>query len=83
MAMINISVPDDMKLWVEAKVERERYDDVSDVVRNLIERERLKDQKIAALQVLIDEGRASGISPRSVEEIFADARRRAGVSDDA
>ncbi len=76
---MNISLPDPMKQWVEAQAETGRYSNASDYVRDLIRRDQERQDKIAAMQKLVDEARASGISKRSVEEIFDEviASRRA------
>lgn len=80
MATMNVSLPDEMKRWVEEQTQGGRYGNSSDVVRDLIRREQVKAEKIANMQRLIDEGRASGISDRTFDEILAEARRRAGVT---
>lgn len=79
MATMNISLPDAMKEWVEAQVETGRYANSSDVVRDLIRREQIRGEKIAAMQVMVDEARASGLSTLTPDERRAEARRRAGV----
>jgi len=77
MATMNISLPEPMKAWAEAQAETGRYSNTSDYVRDLIRRDQERTEKIAALQAKIDEGRASGISPRSFEEIRQAAREEA------
>jgi antitoxin ParD1/3/4 len=79
MATMNISLPDAMKAWVEAQAESGRYANSSDVVRDLIRREQVRAEKIAAMQTMVDEARASGISTLTPDELLAEARRRAGV----
>lgn len=74
MATMNISLPDAMKEWVETQAASGRYSNASDVVRDLIRREQERAEKIAAMQVLVEEGRASGISTLTMEEIRASAR---------
>ncbi len=74
MATMNISLPDDMKAWVEAQTATGRYGNSSDVVRDIIRRAQERAQKIANMQRLVDEARASGISERSFEEVIAAAR---------
>ena len=73
MATMNISLPDQMKDWVESQTETGRYGNVSDFVRDLIRREQIRADKIAHMQRLVDEARASGIS----DETMADIRERA------
>jgi len=76
MATMNISLPDQMKAWVEEQTKDGRYANSSDVVRDLIRREQIKAEKIANMQRLIDEGRASGISNRTMADIRAEALSR-------
>jgi len=77
MAQMNVSVPDLMKDWCEDQVRQGRYATASDYVRDLIRRDQDKQTGVKALQAAIDEGLASGISPRSLDEILAEARARA------
>jgi antitoxin ParD1/3/4 len=77
MATMNVSLPDQMKAWVETQAESGRYGNTSDYVRDLIRRDQERQDKIAAFQSLVDEGRASGIGTRSLAEIRETARRRA------
>lgn len=83
MATMNISLPDQMKQWVEEQTRDGRYANSSDVVRDLIRREQIKAEKIAHMQRLVDEARAGGISTRSLEEIKADAMARIAARDAA
>ena len=74
MATMNISLPDPMKAWVEEQTRSGRYGNSSDVVRDLIRREQVRAEKIAHMQRLVDEGRASGLSTRTPREIIEAAR---------
>ena len=76
---MNVSVPEGLKAWAESRVAEGRYSSTSDYVRDLMRRDQERAEKIAALQAAIDEGRASGISDRSISDIIADSRRRAGL----
>lgn len=80
---MNISLPDQMKQWVEAQTKDGRYANSSDVVRDLIRREQIKTEKIAHMQRLVDEARAGGISTRSLDDIKADAMARIAARDAA
>ncbi|MGV3578081.1 type II toxin-antitoxin system ParD family antitoxin [Brevundimonas sp.] len=84
MATMNISLPDPMKAWVEDQAKDGRYSNSSDYVRDLIRRDQIKAEKIANMQRLIDEGRASGISDRTPRQIFEEAKaefeRRKGAA---
>ncbi len=76
MAQMNISIPDKLKGWVDARVAEGRYSSTSDHVRDLVRRDQEQEEKLRRLQAAIDEGRASGISKRSIEDIIADGRKR-------
>ena len=80
MATMNISLPEEMKAWVEAQTATGRYGNSSDVVRDLIRREQVRADKIANMQRLVDEGLASGIDHRPVEQIKRDIRAGVGLS---
>lgn len=77
MATMNISLPDQMKEWVEREVATGHYANASDFVRDVIRERQEKAAAIARLQAEIDRGRASGVSEKSVDEIFAEAREKA------
>ena len=76
MATMNVSLPDAMKDWVEGQAQTGRYSNASDYVRDLIRRDQERADKIAAMQRLVDESLASGLSSRSVEDIFGEAIAR-------
>lgn len=80
MATMNISLPDQMKIWVEEQAQSGRYGNASDYVRDLIRRDQERLADIARFQTLIDEGIKSGRSDRDLAGILTEARRRAGVS---
>jgi antitoxin ParD1/3/4 len=77
MATMNVSLPDPMKAWVEEQTTGGRYGNASDYIRDLIRRDQDRLRAIAELQGLVDEGIASGESPRGPDDIVAEARRRA------
>lgn len=60
MATMNISLPDQMRDWVEAQTDSGLYSNNSDYVRDLIRKDQLRNQKIQQLQQAIDEGLNSG-----------------------
>lgn len=77
MATMNISLPDQMKAWVESRSEDGRYSNASDYVRDLIRREQQRARAIAELDEMIQEGINSGISPRTPAQLREYARQRA------
>ena len=79
MATMNISLPDQMKAWVEAQSANGRYSNSSDYVRDLIRKEQMKAEKIAHWQRLVDEARAGGISDMTMDDIRAKALEHIGA----
>ncbi|MGP9822162.1 type II toxin-antitoxin system ParD family antitoxin [Salinarimonas sp. NSM] len=73
MATMNVSLPDEMKAWVEAQAETGRYANSSDYVRDLIRRDQERREKLAAFQALVTEGLESGFGDRSIDDLIADA----------
>jgi antitoxin ParD1/3/4 len=80
MATMNVSLPDAMKDWVEGQARGGQYGNSSDYVRDLIRRDQERRIRIAAMQALANEGMASGIGSRSMDELLlaAKARRNSG-----
>ena len=79
MATMNVSLPSPMKTWVEQQSTEGRYANASDYVRDLIRRDQIRTEAISRMQALVDEGMRSGEGSRSIAEIKAEARRRAGL----
>jgi antitoxin ParD1/3/4 len=73
MATMNISLPDEMKAFVEAQVATGRYTNASDYMRALVRRDQ---GDVHRLRALIDEGEASGWTDKTPEQAFAEARRK-------
>lgn len=82
MAQMNISLPDALKSWAEARVAEGRYSSTSDYVRDLMRRDQDHAEKLARLQAAIDEGLASGVSDRDPFD-YLDALRAKLRSADA
>jgi antitoxin ParD1/3/4 len=74
MATMNVSLPDPMKDWVESQVKTGRYANASDYVRDLIRQD--QDSRQALIDAL-EEGAASGVSPRTIDEIWQSAMAKA------
>ena len=80
MATMNISLPDEMKAFVEDRVESGRYANASDFMRDLVRREmEERDRLLAELIALAEAGTASGLSDRTAEQIRAEARAELGL----
>ncbi|WP_347709234.1 type II toxin-antitoxin system ParD family antitoxin [Stakelama marina] len=74
---MNVSIPDQLKGWVESRVAEGRYSSTSDYVRDLVRRDQEAEEARRRLQAAIDEGRASGVSERDPFEYLDELR--AGV----
>ncbi len=77
MATMTVSLPDPMKDWIEARIGRGDYASVSDYVRDLVRRDRARQEQDLTLDELrrkLASSRDSGVSPRGVDEIFAEAQ---------
>ncbi|MDK4734249.1 type II toxin-antitoxin system ParD family antitoxin [Rhizobium sp. CNPSo 3490] len=83
MATMNVSLPDPMKDWVEAQAKSGRYSNASDYVRDLIRRDQIHGDKVAAMQRFVDDGFKSGSGSRSKDELFAAAVARAETTRDS
>jgi antitoxin ParD1/3/4 len=76
MATMNVSLPDPMKEWVEARVESGQYSNASDYVRDLIRRDQeYQDKREQLIQALLA-GEASGVSEKSLDDIWKDVKKR-------
>jgi antitoxin ParD1/3/4 len=60
MSTMNISLPEQMKAWVESQSRDGRYANSSDYVRDLIRRDQARQLAIAELQAAVDAGLQSG-----------------------
>lgn len=74
MAQMNISIPDQLKGWAEARVAEGRYSSTSDYVRDLVRRDQESEEARRRLLAAIDEGLASGVSDRDPFEYLDELR---------
>ncbi|MCE7030378.1 ribbon-helix-helix domain-containing protein [Jiella avicenniae] len=83
MASVTPSMPDAMKEWIDRRIVDGEYASTSDYIRDLVRRDRERrshpDLTLDDLRLMVEEARASGISDRSMEDIKAEARRRAAA----
>ena len=79
MATMNVSLPDNMKDWVESQTDTGRYSNASDYVRDLIRRDQERKDKITHMQNLVTEALESSISEKSVQDILKQARTKASA----
>mgnify|MGYP000850641213 CR=1 FL=1 len=76
MATMNVSLPDQMKQWVETQIETGHFSNASDYVRALIRQDQVyHDKRETLIKALID-GEKSGRSTRTLESIWNDVKAR-------
>ena len=77
MATMNISLPDQMKAFVEDQTKDGRFSNSSDYMRDLIRRDQERRQAIAEIQALVDEAMASGPGrPYDMAKYIAERKSR-------
>ncbi|MBL4681421.1 MAG: type II toxin-antitoxin system ParD family antitoxin [Pseudomonadales bacterium] len=80
MATMNVSLPDEMKIWVERQAQTGLYSNVSDYVHSLIRHDLQRKDKIAYMQTLFTEGFESGVSEKNISDLLTESRKIAGKS---
>lgn len=78
MADITGSLPDTTKDWIEDQVRSGRFANAAEFVSELVIRERLREGEELSLDEMrqvVNASRESGISSRSMDEIFAEAEK--------
>jgi antitoxin ParD1/3/4 len=79
MATMNVSLPDQMKEWVEAQTASGRYGNASDYVRDLIRKDQDRAAAFAALQAEITKGVDSGVAEEfEIDAFLAEMHRKHG-----
>ena len=67
---MNISLPDEMKAFVDEQASSGEYAGASDYIRDLIRRRQRYQRGLARLQELVDEALESGIAEGTPSEII-------------
>lgn len=73
MATMNISIPDEMRDWVEAQVKSGKYANASDYMRDLI---RHNQTEAELVRLALIEGEQSGVSDLNINKIIKKAKRK-------
>lgn len=76
MATMNVSLPDLMRQWVESQIKTGHYSNASDYVRDLIRRDQEYKDKREALIKALAAGEKSGVSKRTIDEIWKDVKTK-------
>lgn len=78
---MNVSLPEQLKDWVENQISAGQYASSSDYVRDLIRKDQERREKLATLQAAITQGLESGISDQSLESLWQDFKERHSIDD--
>lgn len=73
MAILNVSLPEAMRAWIDARVESGDYANASDYSRDLIRHDQREQQTIRRALI---EGENSAVSTRLVTDIARNAKRK-------
>ena len=72
MATLNVSLPDEMRAWINRQVESGRFANASDYIRDLI---RHNQGELEAIRLALIEGEVSGESTFSISDIVAQEKK--------
>ena len=75
MASLSITLPDQMKAWIDEQVAAGRYVNASDYVRDLVRRDQTSVQT-AGQRTEIDGDRTNGADDASLDKVFAETKRK-------
>ncbi len=74
MATLNISIPDEMRTWIDEQVKSGKFANASDYIRDLVRRNQSERE---AINLVLIEGELSGKSSKSVLDILETKKSRA------
>jgi len=86
MTTMTISLPEQMKRWIDTQVDAGGYASASDYVRDLVRRDRERREKaekvytVEELRILLEEARKGGQSGMTVSDIRETGRRVAALN---
>lgn len=72
-----ITLSDAQDIWIKAQIARGTFTNVSEYIRDLVRRDQEEQGKLAELRKAMNEGIDSGLSERSLDDIWAEGEERA------
>lgn len=81
MTTMNVSLPEQMKKWIESRIGSGQYHNASEYVRDLIRKDQSELQRAQAFRAAIAHGRDSGIDERSFDQIINVVKAKVGKPD--
>lgn len=78
-----ITLSDAQDIWIKAQIARGLFTSDSEYIRDLVRRDQEEQGKLAELRKAMNEGIYSGLSERSLDDIWAEGEERAkrGLAD--
>ena len=76
MVKKSISVTDRQADWIRAQIETGNYGNESEVFRDLIRDRISREEEITSIRAALIDGERSGVSQKTVEEIWEEAQQR-------
>lgn len=71
-----ISMPDEMGMWVEERMRSGQYNNESEYFRDLVRHDQEREDATRQLRQMLDEAEANGVSDKTVEQIWEEAKTR-------
>ena len=68
MATLNVSLPDEMRFWIDQQVASGKFANASDFIRDLVRRNQTERE---AIQLALIEGELSGRSSKNILDIIS------------
>ncbi|NKB54706.1 MAG: type II toxin-antitoxin system ParD family antitoxin [Alphaproteobacteria bacterium] len=76
MTRKTITIPSAMESWVKAQIAMGRYANDSEYFRDLIRHDQERHAVETKLRSILDEAEASGLSEKSIDQIWTEAEAR-------
>ena len=71
-----ITLTDQQNQWIKAQIAAGEYTNDSEYIRDLVRRDQEQNAKFKALKAAIQEGLDSGVSDKTVSDIWEEAEKR-------
>ena len=76
-----ITLSDTQESWIKRQIAQGGFTNDSEYIRDLVRRDQEGQAKLAGLRQAIAEGLGSGVSDRSLDDIWAEAEKRSAAAD--
>ena len=74
-----ITLSDRQDAWIKRQIARGAFTNDSEYIRDLVRRDQEGQEKLSGLRQAIAEGLDSGVSDRSLDDIWTEAEKRAAA----